>query len=90
MYQLVSPETQKWIVLGVLIGVFALVLYRKVPIYILSLAGAAILVVLGIVHPGTALSQYINWDVLALYLGYGMLSVALQESNLPNLSLIHI
>jgi Na+/H+ antiporter NhaD/arsenite permease-like protein len=84
MYQLLSPEIQKWVVLGVFVAVFALVLYRKVPIYILSLAGAALLVLLGIVHPGTALSRYINWDVLALYLGYGILSVALQESHLPN------
>ena len=83
MYQLVSPEIQKWIVLAVFVLVFALVLYRKVPIYILSLSAAAILILLGIVHPGTALSQYISWDVLAIYLGYGVLSVALQESNLP-------
>lgn len=72
-----------WIVGIVFVVVFALVLYRKIPIQYVSLAGAAILILTGIVPLGVALGNSIEWEVLFIYFGYGMLSVLLQESKLP-------
>ncbi len=72
-----------WVVGIVFVVVFALVLYRKIPIQYVSLAGAVILIVTGIVPLGVALGNSIEWEVLFIYFGYGMLSVLLQESKLP-------
>lgn len=72
-----------WVVGIVFLIVFVLVLYRKIPIQYVSLAGAAILIVMGIVPLKVALSNSIEWEVLCIYFGYGMLSVLLQESMLP-------
>jgi Na+/H+ antiporter NhaD/arsenite permease-like protein len=72
-----------WVVGIVFVIVFGMVLYRKVPIQYVSLAGAAILIVTGIVPLKVALGNSIEWEVLFIYFGYGMLSVLLQESMLP-------
>jgi Na+/H+ antiporter NhaD/arsenite permease-like protein len=74
---------EKWFVLAVFTLVFVLILYRKIPIFYLSLGAAAVLIIAGIVPLGKAFKESINWDVLAIYFGYGMLAVALRESNLP-------
>jgi len=87
MWQLFSPEIQKWITLIVVGIVFALILDRKVPIHYLSLAAAALLLALGVMHPAAAFldsDKGVNWDVLAIYFGYGMLVVPLRESRLPS------
>jgi Na+/H+ antiporter NhaD/arsenite permease-like protein len=34
--------------------------------------------------PSTALIRSINWSVMAIYLGYGLLSTALQQDNVPS------
>ncbi|HOV38569.1 MAG TPA: SLC13 family permease [Spirochaetales bacterium] len=72
-----------WMVAIIFIVVFALVLYRKFPIQYVSLAGAAVLILLGIIPVGTALTESIEWEVIFIYFGYGMLSVLLEESRLP-------
>jgi Na+/H+ antiporter NhaD/arsenite permease-like protein len=72
-----------WVVGIVFVIVFGMVLYRKVPIQYVSLTGAAILIVTGIVPLKVALGNSIEWEVLFIYFGYGMLSVLLQESMLP-------
>ncbi len=72
-----------WIVGIVFVAVFGLVLYRKIPIHYVSLAGATILIITGIVPLGVALGNSVEWEVLFIYFGYGMLSVLLQESMLP-------
>ena len=83
MNQLFSPDSQKWIVLVIFIIVFALILYRKIAIYYLSLSAAALLILLGIMHPKVALLESVSWDVLAIYFGYGMLAIALRDSQMP-------
>jgi Na+/H+ antiporter NhaD/arsenite permease-like protein len=62
---------------------FALILYRKFKILYISLAAAAILVILGIVTPLQVVLQAINWNVLGIYFGFGMLSIAFGESQVP-------
>ncbi|MFH1123111.1 MAG: SLC13 family permease [Pseudomonadota bacterium] len=87
MWQFLTPDSEKWITLVVLVIVFALILYRKVPIHYLSLSAAALLMIFGIISPPTALldsENGVNWDVLAIYFGYGMLAIALRESQLPS------
>ncbi|MBS3919704.1 MAG: TRAP transporter large permease subunit [Deltaproteobacteria bacterium] len=81
---LLSPDIEKWIVLILLIVVFGLILYRKIAIYYLSLIAAAILILLGIMHPKVAFLESISWDVLAIYFGYGMLAIALRDSQMPS------
>jgi len=83
MVELFGPEAQKWIVLAIFVLTFALILYRKIPIYILSLAGAAMLILAGIMSAKAALLESVSWDVLAIYWGYGMLAIALRESRMP-------
>jgi len=87
MLNFFSPEIEKWITLAVVVIVFALILHRKVPIHHLSLSAAAVLIALGIISPATAFldsDNGVNWDVLAIYFGYGMLVLPLMESKLPS------
>ncbi len=74
---------EKILVLAVFIVSFALILYRKIPIYWVSLAAAGLLIAAGVIPLETALTRSISWDALALYFGYGILAVALERSNLP-------
>ncbi len=74
---------EKWLVLGLLVVTFGLILIRKIPIYFLSVGAAAIVLFAGIVPPLEAVTKSVNWSVLAIYFGYGMLAAALQESGMP-------
>ncbi|MDF1593475.1 MAG: SLC13 family permease [Desulfobacterales bacterium] len=87
MWHFFLPEIEKWITLIVVVSVFALILHRKVPIHYLSLGAAALLIASGVISPATALldsDNGVNWDVLAIYFGYGMLAMSLRESQLPS------
>jgi Na+/H+ antiporter NhaD/arsenite permease-like protein len=84
-YHLFSPTTEKWLTLLVLVVCFALILYRNIKIAYVSLGAAALLIALGVVSPRAALLERIDWDVLAIYWGYGMLAIAFRESQLPAL-----
>lgn len=83
MYDLFSLSVDKWIVLAIFIITFALILYRKIPIFIVAVTAAALLIILGIMSPRDALLHSVNWDVLGIYWGYGLLSVVLQRDNVP-------
>jgi len=83
MYDLFSLGVDKWIVLAIFVITFVFILYRKIPIFIIALTAAALLIILGIMSPREALLQSVNWDVLGIYWGYGLLSVALQRDNVP-------
>lgn len=69
---------------------FLLILLRRVRIAYVSIASAAILIALGIVGPEEAFFKAINWDVLGVYWGFGMLSMALKESKVPALIALKI
>jgi len=84
-YHLFSNDIGKWIGLGVFILTYALVLWRKFSISFLPLGASAILILLGLTNPADAILKYINWDVLALYWGYGMLADSFKDSGLPSL-----
>jgi Na+/H+ antiporter NhaD/arsenite permease-like protein len=84
-YHLFSPTTEKWLTLLVLAVCFALILYRHIKIAYVALGAAALLIALGVVSPSAALLERIDWDVLAIYWGYGMLAIAFRESQLPAL-----
>jgi Na+/H+ antiporter NhaD/arsenite permease-like protein len=75
---------EKWLVLGLLVVTFGLILIRKIPIYFLSLGAAVIVLVAGIVPPLEAVTKSVSWSVLAIYFGYGMLATALRESGMPS------
>lgn len=74
---------EKILVLVVFVLSFGLILYRKIPIYWVSLGAAAVLIVTGIMPLGAALTESVTWDALAIYFGYGILAVALEKSGLP-------
>ena len=80
-----SPTMEKWVALSIFIATFAAILWRRVPIYYVALGAAASLVLLDIVPPDVAILKDVNWDVLAIYFGYGFLAVALTESGVPAL-----
>ncbi len=84
-YHLFDPAVEKWLVLLIFTGCFGLILYRRVPIHYLSLAAALLLIALGITNPASALLQMVDWDVLAIYWGYGMLAMVFRESRIPSL-----
>ena len=80
-----SPTMEKWVALSIFIATFAAILWRRVPIHYVAVGAAALLVLLGIVPPDVAILKDVNWDVLAIYFGYGLLAVALTESGVPAL-----
>ncbi|MDH3446484.1 MAG: SLC13 family permease, partial [Deltaproteobacteria bacterium] len=84
-YHLFEPIVEKWLVILLFTGCFSLILYRGIPIHYLSLAAALLLMVLGITNPASALLQMVDWDVLAIYWGYGMLAMVFRESRVPSL-----
>ncbi len=84
-YHLFDPIVEKWLVVLIFAGCFGLILYRGIPIHYLSLAAALLLIALGITHPASALLQMVDWDVLAIYWGYGMLAMVFRESRVPSL-----
>lgn len=82
-YHLFDPSAEKFITLATLIVVFGLILHRKINIAYISLTGAALLIGLGIMAPDFALWDSMEWKVLTIYWGYGMLAFAFEESRLP-------
>jgi Na+/H+ antiporter NhaD/arsenite permease-like protein len=77
-----DPGGTKWAALAIFVACFALILHRRLPLAYVSLGGAALLLLLGIL-PLRAVLTRVDWDVLAIYLGYGMLAIAFRESRLP-------
>lgn len=84
-YRLLDPATEKWLALAIFIGCFVLILYRNVKIAYVSLGAAALLIGLGVMNPGSALLGRVDWNVLGIYWGYGMLAILFRESRLPAL-----
>jgi Na+/H+ antiporter NhaD/arsenite permease-like protein len=82
-YHVLSPDIERWVTLSVFAITFALILYRKFNIAYTSLAAAAFLVLTGITNPAEAFLRNVNWDVLAIYWGYGMLAIVFRESKVP-------
>jgi Na+/H+ antiporter NhaD/arsenite permease-like protein len=82
-YHVFSPFAEKWVALAVFAVTFALILYRRFNIAYVSLAAAGFLVLAGIANPAEAFSKSVNWDVLAIYWGYGTLAIAFRESKVP-------
>ncbi len=69
----------------IFIVTFALIVYRKINIAYISLTAAGLLILTGITNPAEAFLRGVNWDVLAIYWGYSMLSVIFSESKVPAL-----
>jgi len=83
-YQLFNPAAEKWIASAVFASAFGLILYRKVKIHYVSLGAGFLLLALGIISPASAFLEKIDWDVLGIYWGYGMLAILFRESGLPS------
>ncbi len=79
-YSLLNTDIAKWIALLVFVLTFALILYRKINIAYITLGAAAILILTGITNPAEAFLHSVNWDVLAIYWGYSMLSFDFVQS----------
>ena len=80
---MINTLASQWLVMGLFVLTFVLILLRRIPIYFISLSAAAILLILRIVPAGHAFTDSVSWNVLAIYFGYGMLAIALRESRLP-------
>ena len=82
-YHILTPVMEKWVTLAVLVITFAFILYRRFNIAYISLVAAALLILIGITNPAEAFLRSVNWNVLAIYWGYGMLAIAFRESKIP-------
>jgi len=74
---------EKLITIFIFLAVYALAMSRKVKIAYASVAGAALLLLFGVISPQTALLQTIRWDVLGIYWGFMMVSMIFAESRIP-------
>jgi Na+/H+ antiporter NhaD/arsenite permease-like protein len=82
-YHIFNTDVERWVTLALFVVTFALILYRRFNIAYISLIAAFLFIMLGITSPGQAFLKGVNWDVLALYWGYGMLVTGFLESNIP-------
>lgn len=82
-YHIFTQDVEWWITLSVFAVTFVLILYRKFNIAYVPLPAAVILILLGIANPIEAFSRWVNWDVLAIYWGYGMLVTGFLDSQIP-------
>jgi Na+/H+ antiporter NhaD/arsenite permease-like protein len=81
--------SEQVVALAVFVVCFALLIARKVKIAYVALASAAVLLLTGTVGPSQAL-DCIDWNVLGVYWGFGMLSLALAQSGVPSLIALHL
>ncbi len=84
-YTIFEPQAAKWLTLGIFAIAYVVILWRRYNIACISLAAAGLLILLGITNPAQAFFRDVNWDVLALYWGYSMLSCAFLQSKVPTL-----
>lgn len=84
-YHFFSPTTEKWLAFLIFTGAFTLILYRNVKILYVSLGAGLLLIGLGIISPASAFLEKVDWDVLGIYWGYGMLAIVFRESKIPAL-----
>jgi Na+/H+ antiporter NhaD/arsenite permease-like protein len=82
-YHLFTNDIGKWIALAIFAITFGMVLWRKLNIALVTLSASALIILLGLANPLTAILTYINWDVLALYMGYGLLAGTFKDSGVP-------
>jgi Na+/H+ antiporter NhaD/arsenite permease-like protein len=73
----------KWLTLAVFVVCYGLILWRRVKISYVSVASAAILVAIGALAPRTAFFEAIDWNVIAIYWGFLMVSIVFSESGVP-------
>ena len=82
-YNLFDPEMERLVALAIFAITFVLILYRRFNISYVPLIASGIIILLGIASPAEAFPKWVNWDVLAIYWGYGMLVTSLLKSNIP-------
>ncbi len=71
--------------LAVFVATYALALTRRIKIAYVSLTAAVLLVALRILTPHEVLTQALKWDVLGIYWGFMMVSIAFMDSGVPKL-----
>jgi len=82
-YNLFDPEMEKLVALAIFAITFVLILYRRFNISYVPLIASGVIILLGIASPAEAFRKWVNWDVLAIYWGYGMLVTSFLKSNIP-------
>jgi Na+/H+ antiporter NhaD/arsenite permease-like protein len=82
-YNLFNPEIEKLVALSIFTITFVLILYRRFNISYVTLTASGIIILLGMASPAEAFLKWVNWDVLAIYWGYGMLVTSFLKSNIP-------
>ncbi len=75
----------KMIILPVFIACYALALSRKITLAYVSVGALAALVILGVVSISDVIFNAIQWDVLAVFWGFMMVSFIFSESKMPEL-----
>ena len=76
-------NTHQLLALIVFVATYALAITRVVRIAYVSVAAAGLLVLLGIVSPREVVTHALKWDVLGVYWGFMMVSIAFMDSGVP-------
>ncbi len=71
--------------LAIFLATYVFALGRWVKIGYVSMISALLLLVLGILSPREALTDAVRWDVLGIYWGFMMISIAFADSGVPKL-----
>jgi Na+/H+ antiporter NhaD/arsenite permease-like protein len=73
----------KWIVLAIAVLMYGLIVVFPGKKSFVSLGGALLMVILGVVSPGQALGELINWNVLMIFVGSLVIAELFIYSRVP-------
>ena len=74
----------KWVVLGITVLMYALIVIFPAKKSFSTLGAAALMLILGVVSPRTALGELINWSVLLIFLGSLIIAELFIYSRVPS------
>ena len=78
-----NPE--QLLTLGIFVVTYVLAISRRVNIAYVAVTAAILLVVLRVLTPAEVLTEALQWDVLGIYWGFMMVSIAFMDSGVPKL-----
>ncbi|MDR7484531.1 MAG: SLC13 family permease [Armatimonadota bacterium] len=77
--------SQQTTALAIFTITYALAITRRVRIAYVAIAAAILLVALRVLTPAEVLTEALQWDVLGIYWGFMMVSIAFMDSGVPKL-----
>jgi Na+/H+ antiporter NhaD/arsenite permease-like protein len=78
-----SIMEMKWVVLIIAVLMYGLVVIFPGKKSFISLGGALLMIILGVVSPGQALGEFVNWNVLMIFVGSLVIAELFIYSRVP-------